>query len=176
MRISTITNWAYGLTLLLTGLSGAARLAAAQAAGLERAAVEQHLTFDTLAEDAFLSPAHRGLRAAIAAAGGDANAAGGPAWIDASEPQLSEERLRSGVHGLAVEPLRTGAEAQERYADSMLARMHQIVTARQMATLKSRLQRINPLESAEEHARLFGQLISLESYHRALLERAIGDH
>ena len=132
--------------------------------------------FDTLAEDAFLSPAHRSLRAAIAAAGGAANAAGGPAWIEAIEQQLSEERLRSGVHGLAVEPLRTGAEAQERYADSMLARMHQIVTARQMATLKSRLQRINPLESAEEHARLFGQLISLESYHRALLERAIGDH
>jgi DNA primase len=52
--------------------------------------------------------------------------------------------------------------------------MHEIVTARQIAVLKSRLQRINPLESAEEHARLFGQLISLESYRRALRERAIG--
>jgi DNA primase len=130
--------------------------------------------FDALAEDAFLHPAHRSLRAAIAAAGGAATASSGPGWIEAIERQMSDERLRSGVHGLAVEPLRTGAEAQERYADSVIARMHEIVTARQIAVLKSRLQRINPLESAEEHARLFGQLISLESYRRALRERAIG--
>ncbi|HET6970199.1 MAG TPA: sensor domain-containing diguanylate cyclase [Phenylobacterium sp.] len=51
MRISTITNWAYGATLLLTGLSGAAFLAGAQAARDERAAVEQHLDFDIVAED-----------------------------------------------------------------------------------------------------------------------------
>ena len=51
MRISTITNWAYGVTLLLTGLSGAAFLIAAHASEAERAAVQQHLVFDTLAEE-----------------------------------------------------------------------------------------------------------------------------
>jgi diguanylate cyclase (GGDEF)-like protein len=51
MRISTITNWAYGLTLVLTGLSGAAFIAAAGAAQQERAAVQEHLAFDVLAED-----------------------------------------------------------------------------------------------------------------------------
>src|SRR5262249_6345756 len=51
MRISTITNWAYGVTLLLTGFSGAAFLMAAHAADAERAAVEQHLLFNTLAEN-----------------------------------------------------------------------------------------------------------------------------
>lgn len=51
MRISTITNWAYGITVLLTGLSGAAFLTAASAAERERAAVEQHLVFDIMAED-----------------------------------------------------------------------------------------------------------------------------
>jgi diguanylate cyclase (GGDEF)-like protein len=51
MRISTITNWAYGITVLLTGLSGAAFLLSASAAQHERAAVEQHLAFDVLAED-----------------------------------------------------------------------------------------------------------------------------
>jgi diguanylate cyclase (GGDEF)-like protein len=51
MRISTITNWAYGFTLLLTGLSGAAFLMAANAADRERASVEQHLRFDGLADD-----------------------------------------------------------------------------------------------------------------------------
>jgi len=51
MRISTITNWAYGITVLLTGLSGAAFLVAAQAAEHERAAVEQNLAFDVAAEE-----------------------------------------------------------------------------------------------------------------------------
>ena len=51
MRISTITNWAYGVTVLLTSMSAAAFLVAARAAETERAAVEQHLLFDTLAED-----------------------------------------------------------------------------------------------------------------------------
>jgi diguanylate cyclase (GGDEF)-like protein len=51
MRISTITNWAYGITVLLTGLSGAAFLVSARAADHERAAVEQDLAFDAVAED-----------------------------------------------------------------------------------------------------------------------------
>jgi diguanylate cyclase (GGDEF)-like protein len=51
MKISTITNWAYGVTVLLTGLSGAAFLMSARAAENERASVEQHLAFDVLAED-----------------------------------------------------------------------------------------------------------------------------
>jgi diguanylate cyclase (GGDEF)-like protein len=51
MRISTITNWAYGITLILTAVSGAAFLMASRASDHERAAVEQHLAFDQLAED-----------------------------------------------------------------------------------------------------------------------------
>ena len=52
--------------------------------------------------------------------------------------------------------------------------MHEIVTARQIAAVKSKLQRINPQDEPEEHARLFGELIALESYRRGLRERAIG--
>ncbi len=129
--------------------------------------------FDTLAEEAFLLPAHRKLRGAIASAGGTAAAVTGPAWTAAVEQHL-EEALRSGVHALTVEPLHSGAEGQERYADAVLARMHEIVTSRQVARLKGRLQRVNPIEQAEEHARLFGELIALESYRRGLRERAIG--
>jgi DNA primase len=130
--------------------------------------------FDALAEEAFLLPAHRKLRQAIAAAGGTAAAVTGPAWTAAVEANLSDETLRSGVHALAVEPLRAGAETQDRYADAVLARMHEIVAARQVAALKSKLQRINPLEQQDEHTRLFGELISLETYRRSLRERAIG--
>ncbi|MEO8889049.1 MAG: DNA primase [Jatrophihabitantaceae bacterium] len=131
--------------------------------------------FDALGPDAFLHPAHRALCVAISAAGGAASAVSGAGWTNSVEEHMSEQSLRQGVHALAVEPLRIGAEAQERYADSVLARLHEIVTSRQVAVLKSRIQRLNPQENAEEYNKLFGELISLEGYRRVLRERAIGD-
>jgi DNA primase len=130
--------------------------------------------FDALPDEAFLLPAHQKLRTAIAAAGGTAAAVSGPAWTSAVETQLTDEALRNGVHALAVEPLHAGTDSQDRYADAVLARLQEILAARQVAALKGRLQRINPIEQPEEHARLFGELISLESYRRTLRERAIG--
>lgn len=57
MRLSSITNWAYGGTLLLTLASGTMMLMASSAEEAERAAVEQRATFDqvteVLAEDVF---------------------------------------------------------------------------------------------------------------------------
>jgi DNA primase len=129
--------------------------------------------FDALEPDAFLLPAHRSLREAIAAAGDTSAAVAGPGWMAAVEEHL-DAGLRSGVHALAVEPLRSGALGEDRYADAVLARMHEIVASRRVAALKSKLQRINPQEQPEEHARLFGELIALESYRRGLRERAIG--
>jgi len=129
--------------------------------------------FDALGEESFLLPAHRQLRGAIGAAGGTAAAVAGPEWTNSIVDKI-DESLKSAVHALSVEPLRAGADEQERYADAVLARMHEIVAARQVAALKSRLQRINPQEQAEEHARLFGELIALESYRRGLRDRAIG--
>jgi DNA primase len=130
--------------------------------------------FDALPDDAFLLPAHRTLRAAIAAAGGTSAAVSGPGWTSEVEAQLPDEALRTGVHALTVEPLHAGSDTQDRYADAVLARLQEIVAGRKVAALKGRLQRINPIEQAEEHARLFGELISLESYRRSLRERAIG--
>ncbi|HEV7320912.1 MAG TPA: sensor domain-containing diguanylate cyclase [Ensifer sp.] len=51
MRINAITNWAYGVTVLLTGLSGAAFILSTDSAIKERQAVEQHLVLDTLGEE-----------------------------------------------------------------------------------------------------------------------------
>ena len=48
MRLSTITNWAYGATVVLTLASGATMLLASGAEERERAAVEQRATFDQL--------------------------------------------------------------------------------------------------------------------------------
>jgi diguanylate cyclase (GGDEF)-like protein len=51
MRITTITNWAYGITVVLTALSGASFMMSSRSALQERAAVEEHLVLDTLAEE-----------------------------------------------------------------------------------------------------------------------------
>jgi DNA primase len=130
--------------------------------------------FDALEPEAFLVDAHRQVRVAIAEAGGTGAGVSGPAWTEKVAALLTDERVRRGVHALAVEPLRSGADASERYAGAVLARMHEVVTGRQIAALKSKLQRINPQEQPDDHARLFGELIALESYRRNLRERAIG--
>ncbi len=129
--------------------------------------------FDALPPETFLVAGHRSLRTAIADAGGTSAAVAGPGWSVAVEERL-DESLRSGVHALAVEPLRIGGLSEERYADAVLSRMHANVTARQIVALKSRLQRINPEEQPDEHARLFAELVPLEMYHRQLRDRANG--
>jgi diguanylate cyclase (GGDEF)-like protein len=48
MRLSTITNWAYGATVILTLVSGATMLMASGAEETERAAVAQRASFDQL--------------------------------------------------------------------------------------------------------------------------------
>lgn len=57
MRLSTITNYAYGATVALTLASGAVMLMASSAEERERAAVEQRAVFDqmtaTLEEDTY---------------------------------------------------------------------------------------------------------------------------
>ncbi|MDI6025357.1 sensor domain-containing diguanylate cyclase [Corticibacterium sp. UT-5YL-CI-8] len=54
MRINQITNWAYGVTVILTVLSGTAFILSSRSATQEREAVQQHLTLDALAEDVAL--------------------------------------------------------------------------------------------------------------------------
>ena len=45
---------------------------------------------------------------------------------------------------------------------------------KKVAEVKSRLQRLSPVDDAEEYRILFGDLIALEEYHKALLEQAAG--
>ena len=50
MRIATMTNWAYGITVCLTITSGIAMLMASNAETAERQAVQQRQIFDQLTE------------------------------------------------------------------------------------------------------------------------------
>lgn len=72
MRISTITNWAYGITLVLTVLSGLTFILSSRSLHSERAAVEHLLALDKLAEDLALGAEIRTDEARLYVMRGDA--------------------------------------------------------------------------------------------------------
>jgi diguanylate cyclase (GGDEF)-like protein len=59
MRISVITNFAYGATVVLTALSGGAFILSAKSAEQERLAVEQHRILDDLGDELALGAEER---------------------------------------------------------------------------------------------------------------------
>ena len=130
--------------------------------------------FDATDPTMFTDPTYCAIRQAIAEAGGVATATAGPAWVERISEGLADLLLRSTVSELAVERLRTAAEVDGRYVSEVLARLREMTLARQVAELKGRLQRINPLERPDEHTRLFGELVALEQFRRGLREQAMG--
>jgi DNA primase len=97
----------------------------------------------------------------------------GPDWIEAVAAHCPQ---RSLITELAVEALHAkgGAEDDARYIGSLLAHLQATVVGRQVAEIKSRLQRISPLDDADTYHHLFGDLVALEQYYRALREQALG--
>jgi DNA primase len=87
------------------------------------------------------------------------------------------DRAREFVTRLAVEPVETpraDGEADARYAEEVLARVGELAVSRQISTLKSRLQRLNPTDGQGDYNRAFGDLVALEQRRKALLDRASG--
>ena len=131
-------------------------------------------SFDSLDADLFMAPVHRVLREAMAAAGGTSAAVSTPQWTELIEAHLPDDKARSAVHALAVEPLHIDGDTVDRYAGAVLARLQEMAVARRVYVLKSRLQRTNPLEAAEAYGALFTELVAAENQRRLLRERAIG--
>ena len=131
--------------------------------------------FDELDASAFLVAVHRQLRQAIAAAGGAATAAPGPAWAQRVSAQLPEDsQVRSAVSALAVEPLRCKVDEQARYAEAMTVNLAEQVIAREVAQVKSKVGRLDPVAEAEQQGELYARLLQLEQRRRELRAKAIG--
>ncbi|HVA61450.1 MAG TPA: DNA primase [Mycobacteriales bacterium] len=131
--------------------------------------------FDDLDGDAFSHPAYAAVRATVAAAGGAATSAGGPEWVGRLRELAPEDTVRALVTELAVEPMRSDEDGMPRYAASLVAKLREIAVSRRLNEIRSRLQRVNPIEEPEQHKKLFGELIALEAHRRALLEQGIGE-
>ena len=61
-----------------------------------------------------------------------------------------------------------------KYAESVLAKVGELAVSREIAAVKARLQRMNPVEEQAGYNRLFGDLVGLEKRRKALLDRASG--
>ena len=133
--------------------------------------------FDALGEESFTAAPHAAVFSLIAACGGAAATGGGRAWAEQLRQRAPDDAVRSFVTQLAVEPLRVpraDGEADARYAAAVLARVEELAVSRRIAAVKSRLQRMNPVDERAAYQRLFGDLIALEQQRKTLVQRAEG--
>jgi DNA primase len=131
--------------------------------------------FDALGAEAFTVPVHRAVFALIAGCGGTAAGGGsGKQWAARLREEAPNERAQAFVTGLAVEPPVITWEPDAKYADTTLARIGELAVSREIAVVKSRLQRMNPLDEQVKYNRMYGDLIALETRRRALIDRAAG--
>ena len=130
--------------------------------------------FDALADEVFTAPPHRDIRAVITALGGVTGVTDAAGWVARLRDQAPNDEVRKMITRLAVEPPRSNHDSDDRYAAAMLARIQELQLTREIAALKSKLGRLNPVENQEDYNRLFGDLVALEQQRRVLRERAIG--
>jgi DNA primase len=130
--------------------------------------------YDSLPADAFGHPAYAALHGAVLAAGGTATGLSGAGLVGAVAPHCPEGTVRSLLSELAVESLFTRGEVGMPYVSAILAAVRKEQVGRQIADLKSRLQRMNPITDAEEYRAAFGDLVAFEEYHRGLARQASG--
>ncbi len=117
--------------------------------------------------DDFTHPAYRAIFAAIA----DAGAPGG----DWPQPVLAagpDPGVSAVVAALTTEPLLRPASPG--YAAEYVAKLRLLSVAREIARLKSKLQRTNPVDDQVSYNRMFATLLELEKQRRELNEVAAG--
>ena len=131
--------------------------------------------FDSLAAESFTHPGYTAVRAAIEAAGGTAGGLTGAQWIEAVREHAASPAAANLVNELGVEAINADDERLPRYIGSVLARLQEVWIGRQIAEVKSKLQRMSPVEQGDEYHALFGDLVAMEAYRRSLLEQASGN-
>jgi DNA primase len=132
--------------------------------------------FDTLTVESFTHPGYASVRGSITSAGGMSAGGSGGQWIDAVREQTSSPEAANLVNELAVEAFKVDDDDRlARYIGGVLARLQEVWVGRQIAEMKSKLQRMSPVENDDEYNALFGDLVAMETYRRSLLERASGD-
>ena len=127
--------------------------------------------YDSLPEEAFTESAYAALHRAVLAAGGTGCGLSGSALVDVVGQQCDSSIARGLLTELSVETLDVRTEDDVRYVSGLITRLQEHLVGRQIADIKSKVQRMSPLDDAEEYNALFGDLIALEEYRKGLLEQ-----
>ncbi|WP_067586597.1 DNA primase [Amycolatopsis sp. M39] len=128
--------------------------------------------YDSLPEEAFTHPVYVAVHLAVLKAGGAASGLTGPALLDAASAHCPAGTVRRVLSELAVEPLRALGEVDSRYISGVLAGVQENLVGRQIGEIKSKLQRLSPVEAPDDYRALFGDLVALEQYRKSLREQA----
>jgi DNA primase len=132
--------------------------------------------FDALTVESFTHPGYAAVCTAIDAAGGTGTGIGGAEWLDAVRQKAPSPAAAGLISELSVEGVRVDDDDKlPRYIAGVLARLQEVWVGRQIADVKSKLQRMSPVEQGDEYHALFGDLVAMEAYRRSLLEQASGD-
>ncbi|MEV6137942.1 DNA primase [Nocardia sp. NPDC051990] len=133
--------------------------------------------FDSIEVEAFTHPAYAAVRAMIAEAGGTASGLGGAEWVNVVSDGTDDLTMRALVSELSGEQMPVkSANDIPRFVTGVLARVQEAWVGRQIAELKSKLQRVSSTEQADAYMALFGDLVALEQYRKSLLTQAMGNH
>lgn len=132
--------------------------------------------FDSLAADSFTHAGYAAVRTAIGAAGGTSAGLTGAQWIEAVREQTTAPATASLISELGVETINVDDDERlPRYIEGVLARLQAVWVGQQIAEVKSKLQRMSPIEQGEQYHAMFGDLVALEAYRRSLLQKGSGD-
>jgi len=130
--------------------------------------------FDALPVESFTHPGYAVVREALTTVGGTVRGLSGAEWIEVVRTAAPD--AANLISELAVEDFRVDDDDRlPRYISSVLARLQEVWVGRQIAEVKSKLQRMSPVEHADEYHALFGDLVAMEQYRRSLLQQASGD-
>ena len=134
--------------------------------------------FDTLTVESFTHPGYAAVRAGDRRGRRDSRrGCPGAQWIETGARAGRRRRRRptwSASSGSRPSASTTTSKLP-RYIGGVLARLQEVWVGRQIAEVKSKLQRMSPVEQGDEYHALFGDLVAMEAYRRSLLQQASGD-
>lgn len=127
--------------------------------------------FDRFTEEDFTVPQHRAVLRLIVEHGGVATAVQDPqGWINDLRDAVPNDAERDFLTRLVVEPIEFYGELDERFARQLLSTVKTHSINRRESNLKSELSRLDAVAQAEEHNRVFAELMALGRQKRALQE------
>ena len=133
--------------------------------------------WDGLTTTDFTHPAYAAVFAAVEKAAvelGGTKVTPDTEWVHRVSEACEADEIRSLVASLAVEPLPVQGEVTARYVIANSSALQLLTVMRNIAALKSKLQRTNPVEEQHKYNQMFSELVVLEARRKALHTRSIG--